>query len=425
MRQTITYFEEGLDKSLKIGQKNLTLVLLLFIYTTFNGVLRKWIFVGNSSVNNILFLIQLISPYVFYFFYKKNIKLPRWNHIINLYTLILILLALNPLNHTYYHGAFGVIIHLSFWLMMYLYIQDKSILPLERLINFFIIISLIEFILGYIQFYLPANHFLNRYDRNDGGIIALVGNYVRVTGTFTYLGGYSSFIFFYGSLLWYLIVQKKKSLPILIILAIMGLLASFINGSRSCVAIYLLMILCAILSLKQAKDVIYLTLVIGLLTLFAYTYQVFDKVDILNNSYGAFSSRVQDGQSTGESNKRVLGPFDAVINYKDDYALFGMGLGSTYQGANGLWGTSWYVLHHGGFEEEPERIVMEGGFFLLFIRLAMFGLLIKSLDTPIKYSLAVVFFLFFFTIFTFNINQVIYSFFSFCFIDKAYRRLDS
>src|SRR5258708_2418474 len=70
---------------------------LLFMYTVFSGSLRKWYF-GPGPISNIIFLLQLIMPFVFYFLADySNTKSGFKTHFLYAFFVVyLILAAVNP-----------------------------------------------------------------------------------------------------------------------------------------------------------------------------------------------------------------------------------------------------------------------------------------------------------------------------------------
>ncbi|MFX6945393.1 hypothetical protein ABTH53_20265, partial [Acinetobacter baumannii] len=75
-----------------------------------------------------------------------------------------------------------------------------------------------------------------------------------------------------------------------------------------------------------------------------------DKIRYLvENAFIGFAERRDRGIQTGEESFRIFGDLNEVFNFRGNYPIIGVGLGSTYQGANKLFGTSPYVLEYGFF----------------------------------------------------------------------------
>ncbi len=412
-------------KALQSTLTKFTLSLLLF--TTFSGTLRKWVFVDNSAVGNIILFMQIVCPFVFVLLLGK-IQNPFKRPIFIWYSFLLILLAFNPMNLTYFHGILGLLLHLGFWVIMGFYIYNPDLFKVEVLIKAGIVLAIIEIVLGYIQYFLSPLHFLNRYAdmKQITGGIATVGDGVRVTGTFSYLGGYYSFMMFYSFLIWALLRRNYNGL-LLLVLIIGGLVASFMSGSRSVVFTYIVFSLLMFIqegrSTTLVRRLVLQALGIGIIAIsvsffLGDRFGVEEKVGI---SYSNFSGRVQSTRSSGEEESRILEPIKETIFFRGDYPLLGIGLGSTYQGALALFGTSAYLTNYGYYEEEWERIVLEGGFVLFFFKIFLFAFLYRHLVIPKFSKVVLLIYIFIFVPLVFNVYNVVFLFIGIMLLDKSYR----
>src|SRR5687768_3477527 len=108
-----------------LSKKITVLCILIFLYSTFSGSIRKW---GGASglINNIVFGIQLLLPFLFLLLRRPGYRSP-FNKLLLFYSLILFLLALNPMNLTIFHGLFGLLIHLGFWVCCFFYIRNREL----------------------------------------------------------------------------------------------------------------------------------------------------------------------------------------------------------------------------------------------------------------------------------------------------------
>jgi hypothetical protein len=93
-----------LNNTATLPSKKLTqMFLIAFLYTSLSGMLRKWVFL-SSVVGNIVFLGQLILPFLFAIVTPwafKNI----FNHkAFMAFFFLLVVQAFNPMNLTIYHG---------------------------------------------------------------------------------------------------------------------------------------------------------------------------------------------------------------------------------------------------------------------------------------------------------------------------------
>ena len=140
----------------------------------------------------------------------------------------------------------------------------------------------------------------------------------------------------------------------------------------------------------------------------------------VGKAYDAFMGRVEAGQRTGESNHRAYETVFETFDFQSQNTLFGLGLGATYQGATQTWGVSPYIKAYGFYEEEPERILLEGGYALLIIRALLFILMIRQLKIPLILSIPIMFYLFFFAQMVSSTYQSIFTFWGIVILDKIY-----
>ncbi len=205
-------------------------------------------------------------------------------------------------------------------------------------------------------------------------------------------------------------------------LTIAGLLvASMLSGSRATFAISLCFVLFAV-SIELAKLNLFSRLlnVFFLLSLFVL---VFYQSIFVQNAFDNILLRFKSGTATNEYDARTFGILEEVINFRGDNALTGLGLGSTYQGANAVWGISRYVKQYpGGYEEEPERIVLEGGYLLLIFKLGLIFLFFFKTKIPKLFFLFVFAFQFVTFPIVFNVYNAFFFFIGMAVLDRAYRK---
>ena len=109
-----------------------------------------------------------------------------------------------------------------------------------------------------------------------------------------------------------------------------------------------------------------------------------------------------------------------LLNFKGDYGLFGVGLGSTYQGANALFGVSAAVKEHPVNEDELDRIVLEGGFILLALKIVLMVLLVRNSCINKLYLSVYLILVILFVPIVFNIYNSIYLFLGLALLDRVY-----
>ncbi len=399
-------------------RRNQRLLLGLFLYSALSGAFRKWVFMGNSGVNNILLVIQLLAPFLLILFMKREKHIATYMPLVP-YAIALIFFALNPMNMTIYHGIFGFIMHFGFWLMLFTYINERDVFPLENLVKPFIIVCLLEALLTAVQFTSPILHPINRYESGDS-TSGFEGGMVRVSGTFSYIGGYAAFLYFFGFFVWALMIEKKRRAGLIMLLAALCLLGSFMNGSRTTTLAVGVFITFGFLTYGTIQSKMRVLLIIPALLVLGSVYNVGAKLPVIEGAYNAFMGRVDAGQRTGESSNRIFETVYETLVFESENTLFGLGLGATYQGATQTWGQSHYVTKYGFYEEEPERILLEGGYVLLIIRAFLFLFMIRQLKIPLVFSIPVMVYLFFFAQMVSSTFQSCFTFFGIAILDKMY-----
>jgi hypothetical protein len=328
------------------------------------------------------------------------------------YIFVLLLLAANPLGATLGHGVLGVIVHLGFWLPMFIYVKDTEAFKLEKLIPLLIIICFAEVILGSIQSTLPNDAWLNKYASTEGEGIAdaLVGDSVRVSGTFSYISGYGSFMLFYTLLACALIKIRYQPFVLIPFLAI-GYYGCLISGSRGTTYSYLIIIGMYVLTsvnIKANSKLLGGAILVVLVTGF-FNFILQDPLHIYEKFAKSASNFEERASGTSDNTQgRVTGAIDELIELEFEHDWIGVGLGSTYQGAIAVFGYN-RNLNGEGFETEFKRVVLEGGYILLLLRFVMFFYLMQFLKGSYIFKLTI----FTLTLFVFSIIYNTYNAFFF------------
>lgn len=405
------------NKSDDSRQQRLTrLLAFVLVYTIFAGALRKWVLYG-AQASNLLLLGQILLPWFFYMVAPGSRR--RFIPVLILLGGLLVLMALNPLNQTLYHGLFGILLHGGFWLLAFHYLENKALYRWDRLFTLMLAIVIIEVSLGAIQYSMPKYHIINRYSNEQVTSIAFVGEAARVTGTFSFVAGFSSWLLLVNLWVWGLAVWRRQ---ILLVTALIGIsvVASLLSGARMAMALTVLFGFAAYWHLLRRMPV-HRPLVVLALALVAGTF-AFRGSTFLQQSWDNFASRIQDGLHDAEYGRRTLGAIEEIINYRGDYGLLGSGLGGTYQGARLIWGESYHLLQYGGYEEEAERIVLEGGFVLLLVRAALLLYFLRELSIPFPTKVLFFVLILFFAQTIFNVFNIVFFTFGLSILDWSYRQ---
>ena len=135
-------------------------------------------------------------------------------------------------------------------------------------------------------------------------------------------------------------------------------------------------------------------------------------------AYSNFQTRITNA-GQGELEGRIVGSLVEVLEFKGEYPIYGIGLGSTYQGAIQLFGVSDYLKEYGYYESEAGRIVLEGGFILFFLRAILFIVMIRYSSVPLLGRIFL-FILFINSMIVFNTYLSVFFFLGMIFVDRAY-----
>ncbi len=391
--------------------------LIVFLFTVFSGAIRKW-GVNSNMVGNVFLGIQLMIPLFLLFQQRHIVSHFYYKPVFQLYLFFLVFLAIHPLNLTLGHGVLGFFLYSSVWIILYAYLKVRKQLPIENLDIIVGVVLIIELIMSNLQYYLPENHILNIY-ATGAESSAGVGDAVRATGTFSYLGGLQGFVIFWGFFSWYTLI-RYKNIWIISFVVIGGIVCTLFTGSRGAVLQYLILLFIGMVSSGFLSK--YFLKILGVFTFIGISYFFFPNFfvfDVVSESSENFEERYDSGVESGEMNRRIESQYLGAFYYHGDHPIFGVGLGSTYQGAIAVFGISSYVANYGYFEDEGERIVIEGGYTLYFFRLIIFILFLSALYMP-AWSKVLIFVLFSNAVLTFNIYIAIFFAFGLIWVDRAY-----
>lgn len=422
----------------KIFSNYTNVIITLLLVTTFSGALRKW--AGFPSIaNNIFLLVMMLIPLYLLFFFKNTQTKPlnsTLRSILQVFCFILIILAIHPLNLTYFHGIFGILVHLIFIAIILSYFKNIEAFNETKVIKLFFIVLASQLVIATIQSASPSDSAINRYADNrqeapeeitdEEDFVqasATVGDATRVTGTFSYLGGYTAVLFFFLLFTFYLSKAKKPSYLLFLLPTIVY--GALLSGSRGAVAFTIILSTAFIITerkllLKNPRPIFNTSAIIGLILMI--NLAIGDKLGFIEKTtiaYDNFMLRVEG--SAEESEGRLTGDLLQVFTRDFDYRYTGVGLGSTYQGANALFGTS-TIIQNTPMEGELFRILVEGGIFLVLFRWFFIIIIFSYLDIPTL--LKIILFLFFcvFAQNVFNIYNAVYFATGLIILNQAYRK---
>jgi hypothetical protein len=225
-------------------------------------------------------------------------------------------------------------------------------------------------ILGFYQYTMPVDHWINRYVA-VGAPVAKVEGDPRITGTFSYIGGMGSFLVFslaFGTAVfvagirrgdrWYQIVGPP--------LFALALVVAPMNGSRSVVFGFFLAVPFVLYrAFQQGRRS---ALVLGISALLLVGGYVGTQSQWATRGWAAFEQRVETASDQGTRIQSMLwDPIEKV------HIVFGYGAGSTHPGATALSAEGRVYPEGISYEEELGRAIVElglvGGVIFLVLKL--------------------------------------------------------
>lgn len=349
--------------------------ILFGLLIVIQGALRKWIF---PELSGPLYIAKdvVLTGAILLFLYRYGMQWPRVIKNSALPVLLLafgavvILQAFNVKAPSLVVGLLGIKSYLLYTSLLFIvpmaleYIETP--LRFIKIISLFVILPVL--ILGIYQFFQPVDSWINQYVSNEMNIAGVL-EHPRITGTFSYIGGMSSFLlislFFGIGILFAALHSNKRSLFWLALsLLIVALIAAPMNGSRSVVLGFLIplpLVLFAVFRYRQSAlvGVLFLTgfLIVGY-TLFQGNY--------LMEGWDTFKYRVENASDRDSRIQTIL--LDPVEKIKVG-GITGYGSGVTHQGAEAISSAGRIKIPGVYYEGELGRVIIELGIIgaLLFL----------------------------------------------------------
>lgn len=361
-------------------------IQIVFILLVIEGVLRKWVLPQASDLMYFLKDYFLLGAYINFCLVEKRFvfKISFINVLILLITGWCLFQIFNSSLGSPIVGLFGLRGYLLYiplvWLLSPLFRTEES---LYKFLRWHLLLTIPVGILGIAQFFSPASSPINVYTPSES-IVATFGavDAVRVTGTFSYISGYSAYLLISFGLLIPLLSKHqsfKWRLFSIVELAFV-VINSFMTGSRGLLIAEGLCLL-GYLSLKGVmqpgkilrlvKQLIPATLVAALVAIIWFQPAI--------NAFWLRTSANQDLPS------RLVGSFNEPLQAMQYKGLDGYGPGATHQAAPAL--RRALDLPKGEFvpifsEGEISRVTLELGpigFFLWYaLRLSLIVLLLRT-----------------------------------------------
>jgi hypothetical protein len=365
------------------------LVGLFFLLVILDGALRKWVAPGLSSVLFVLKDAVLWGGLILYA-NTRPVRLPRPLQgtvipvLVGAYIFIVSLQAFNLRLPSLIVGAIGAKAHLAYLPLLVLIpaiLAEATKQHVERLLwRYILFVFLPIAALSVYQYFMPATHWVNQYVR-EMGTIAMASGHVRVTGTFSYVGGFDIFLTFnaflsVGVLLAGLYGRDQALRRIGLALAGITAIVMPMTGSRSSVFISAAGIALLVLVVASRRGHM-LRIALGGLVIVGGIVLVAN-VTGLGKGWTSLAERTEE--AGGRNQDRIVSAIRSPFRGLSLAGPVGFGAGSTHQAApRFISGTSSHTwLPEGFIESGKARVIIELGLIGYFVLMAMKGALLYT-----------------------------------------------
>jgi len=373
----------------------------VFVLLVFEGALRKWAFPWAQAQ---LYLVKdaiLLAAYLGFILDSRRRNLPAPKGI-GLIKIVLVVSFIWGCIEVLNWNSPSILVGLMGLKTYFLYAPVAFILPyaiksrehLFVLIRRYLIMAIPVAILGFFQIMAGPASSLNVYvswSEDTPAMLSHFGStydFIRTTGTFSYISGYTAFLTFVAFLaIGYNMAHrwriKNNIVPILALSLIIG--AMFTTGSRGPVymlvatgpVILWLAATSRVLSLRIAMR---LCIVLPVITILA--------TSVSPQAFQAFTERAAESDSADKLT-RIFSPVLQTIGVLSDEPVLGMGIGATHPSALTIMGAEfpWWLPDELLTEDEMARVTVELG----PIGLMVYYLLLRFLIAAVALRCAMLF----------------------------------
>lgn len=356
-------------------------VQLAMVVLVLEGAIRKWLLVEAQDIIYFGKDVLLLAAYGGFLAHRRRLR-DRWvPPATGLYATLLfsalygLLEVFNPRLPNFFVGLIGF---KSYFLYVPLLFVVPAVFPtdaaLARFLRRFLWLSIPVGLLAVAQFFSPPSSILNTYARPTDDPISAVtfgsSSFVRVTGTFSFISGYSAYLTAIVMLALAALAttrwRLRGNLEVYLALGL-SILGMLMTGSRGPVVIVgalfpLYWWLAVAREKKSGATVARLAIGLALLAVFVSV--------VGRDAFGAFRGRTV--AAGDELSGRISLPFTSPLATLPDAGIFGYGIGATHQAATAVTKDripfSWLDGHL--IEVETGRVMLELGplgFFLVYL----------------------------------------------------------
>ena len=349
------------------------IIWAVIFWVVIEGAVRKWLFSGLQAEIYLIKDALLLSAYISFLTSRVTPDKPsKAMLVLRMWALIALfyfaLQMLNPNSPSIILSLIGLKNYLLYvplaFLVPYLFTSKDD---LEKKLRRYALAMIPFAALGLIQFLFPPDHWLNVYLSHDEENIAHItvfgegelGMRARTIGTFSYIGGFVTFLtvmLYLGIALVASSKWKIKGNKASICLVVVALGAMFTTGSRT--PFYGLML--------TAPMMLWIWAVRGLMGsqhLIKGTRHGCDG-GVARNVLSAASNRClrSRADTAGDTLERLFSPISELYDSLRTSPVFGFGIGSAHSSAGTIMGTQDYWWLQGNmFEVETARVLQETG----------------------------------------------------------------
>jgi hypothetical protein len=343
------------------------------VLAVIEGAIRKWVLPGASDLVYFLKDIILLGAYARYFIYehksKRALAAPELKVLLWIAMILIGLQVFNIRLASAAVGLFGFKAYLLYVPLCYM-LRDvfRSTEELQSFLKWYLLLVIPVGALGALQFFSPPDSPINTYVAGEEADIATFGGpdeivRARITGTFSYISGYTAYLTVCQALLFSLLAVKLNKVWMAIVIGAQALLMGnmFMTGSRgpvfSGVIVFAgFLIFNQLARAREVRKALTMLLLTGVVCAVASVFWFGDALD-------AFWQRVTTSDSSSE---RMTSSFLEPLLFLSDPEVLGYGAGATHPGGAGLrarFGLTEPSVAPPEAENETVRVMLELGVF--------------------------------------------------------------
>ncbi len=359
------------------------------VLAVLEGALRKWVFPDAQDLVYFAKDILLVGVYAGFLasrpWLRVRIPVPDpLKALLAAAVLYGVLEIFNPTLPNVLVGGLGFKAY--FWYVPFLWVVPAAFTSSRDLWRFgqrFAKLAIPVCLLAVLQFASPASSSLNVYARGGSERIATFGSSraVRVTGTFSYITGLTSFLLATTLLILALLAASRwrfRGNALLLTALCLCILAMLMSGSRGPFVLLLAMLpFYFLLSVARERQG---AATGGRILVFAVAVAVVLGT-VGSSAIAAFTLRAR---SATDATSRILAPFTSPFSVLDTAGIIGSGIGSTHQAASVLTrGDLDYAWLRGTLvETETGKIMVElgliGFLLVMLVRVALLAVAVRQ-----------------------------------------------